>query len=268
MRCSSRIIGAVGLICGLAVVAAPFAPVSLRTAAAKEPKKETAKAKLAVFELKGSFAEGPEQDGLFGEISVSLNNILERMEQAKNDKNIVGVLLEIRDPDVGRGKIDEFRAAIAAIRKSGKKVYADVRSSDSKPYLIASACDAIIMPEAGTLAVTGVRAELTFYKQLLDKLGVKAEMMQIGAYKGAAEPMTRSDMSPEFRKQFELVIDNYYDQMIDTIAADRKLDRGKVKDLIDEGIFTAAAAKEAGLIDRVAYIDQFRKDLAGATQSR
>ncbi len=118
------------------------------------------------------------------------------------------------------------------------------------------------MPESGTLAVTGVRAELTFFKDLLDKLGIKAEMMQIGAYKGAAEPLTRTGMSPEFRKQFESVIDNYYSQMIDTIAHDRKLDSGKVKDLIDEGLFTATAAKEAGLVDRVAYIDEFRKDLA------
>ena len=59
-------------------------------------------------------------------------------------------------------------------------------------------------------------------------------------------------MSPEFRKQFESVIDDYYEQMVETIAADRKLDADKVKDLIDEGLFTAERAKEAGLIDRIA----------------
>ena len=230
--------------------------------ASKEGKKEKSIAKLAVLDLDSSFPEGPEQDGLFGEVSVGLNKILERLDQAKNDAKINAVLLRIRDPQIGRGKLDEFRAAIGRVRKAGKKVYADVRSADSKPYLIASACDEIIMPESGTLAVTGVRAELTFFKDLLDKLGIKAEMMQIGAYKGAAEPLTRTGMSPEFRKQFESVIDNYYNQMIDTIAHDRKLDSGKVKDLIDEGLFTATAAKEAGLVDRVAYIDEFRKDLA------
>jgi protease-4 len=118
------------------------------------------------------------------------------------------------------------------------------------------------MPESGTLLLSRERAELTFFKDLLDKLGIKADMMQVGAYKGAAEPLTRSGMSPEFRKQFELVIDNYYDQMIDMIAADRKLDRGKVKDLIDVGLMTAEAAKASGLIDRIAYLDEFRKELA------
>ena len=50
-------------------------------------------------------------------------------------------------------------------------------------------------------------------------------------------------MSPEFRKQTETVIDDYYQQLIETIAKDRKLDRGKVKDLIDEGLFTAQPRK-------------------------
>jgi protease-4 len=228
----------------------------------KDKGKDKSTAKVAVFEISGSFPEGPEQEGLFGEISVSLNKILERIDEAKNDSKIAAILLQIRDPEIGRGKVDEFRAAIARVRKAGKKVYADVRDADSKPYLIASACDEIIMPESGTLAVSGVRAELTFYKDLFDKLGIKAEMMQVGAYKGAAEPFTRSGMSPEFRKQFELVIDNYYDQMVDLIARDRKLDRGKIKDLIDVGIMTAEAAKNAGLVDRIAYIDEFRKELA------
>jgi len=254
-----RVVPFVSLVLFLSV---GFSVVSAADSSSKDAKKEKPTAKLAELDIDSSFPEGPEQDGLFGEVSVSLNKILERLDQAKNDAKIDAVLLRIRDPQIGRAKLDEFRAAIARVRKAGKKVYADVRSADSKPYLIASACDEIIMPESGTLAVTGVRAELTFFKDLLDKLGIKAEMMQIGAYKGAAEPLTRSGMSPEFRKQFESVIDNYYNQMIDTIARDRKLDSGKVKDLIDEGIFTARAAKEAGLVDRVAYIDEFRKDLA------
>jgi protease-4 len=249
------------LVCVGLVLSARPNRLSAADIASKDGKKEKSTAKLAVLDLDSSFPEGPEQDGLFGEVSVGLNKIIERLDQAKNDAKINAVLLRIRDPQIGRGKLDEFRAAIARVRKAGKKVYADVRSADSKPYLIASACDEIIMPESGTLAVTGVRAELTFFKDLLDKLGVKAEMMQIGAYKGAAEPLTRSGMSPEFRKQFESVIDDYYNQMIATIAHDRKLDSGKVKDVIDEGLFTATAAKEAGLVDRVAYIDEFRKDL-------
>jgi protease-4 len=69
-------------------------------------------------------------------------------------------------------------------------------------------------------------------------------------------------MSPEFRKQTEVVIDDYYNQLVQCIATERKLDVGKVKDLVDEGLFTAARAKEVGLIDRVCYSDEFRTQLA------
>ena len=70
-------------------------------------------------------------------------------------------------------------------------------------------------------------------------------------------------MSPEFRRQFESVIDDYYEQLVTTISEARKLDRQKVRQLIDQGLFTAKQAKDAGLIDRVVYDDQLAKDLAG-----
>jgi protease IV len=232
--------------------------VSQRPARANDAKESTAKhsAQFGVIALSGSYPEGPGQAGIFGEISDDLNRIIERLDQAAHDDKLAGVVLEFRDLELGRGKTSELRAAVLRLRKSGKKVYADLRSGEARDYLLASACDEIAMPESGTLAVTGVRAEVTFFKDLLDKLGIKAEILQKGAYKGTGEIFTRSGMSPEFRKDIDLLVDDTYGQMVDTIAADRKLDRGRVKDLIDEGIFTATEAKAVGLIDRVAYRDQ------------
>src|ERR1700676_5429047 len=243
--------------CGLVLIAGP------RIASAADAKaRAKTTAKLGVIELSGSLPEGAGQAGLFGDVSPNLSRMLERLDEAAHDEKIAGVLLEIRDVELGRGKIHELRTAIAQLRKAGKKVYADLRSAEGPQYLLASACDEIMMPESGTLAITGVRAEVTFYKDLLDKLGVKAEIMQMGNYKGTGEPFTRSGMSPEFRHDIELLLDDVYNQLIDTVAADRKLDRGRVKDLIDEGIFTGTEAKEAGLIDLVAYRDEFLTDLA------
>ena len=102
---------------------------------------------------------------------------------------------------------------------------------------------------------------MIFFKGLLDKLGVQADFIQIGDYKGAAEPLTRTGMSPEFRKQYEDVINDYYEYMAQTIATDRKLDVETVKKLIDTGLFTASQAHQAGLIDRVAYEDEWRDEL-------
>ena len=94
-------------------------------------------------------------------------------------------------------------AAIARLRKAGKPVYAELTTADSGQYLLAAACDQIFMPPSGMLIVPGVRAEVTFYKGLLDKLGLQFDALQMGKYKGAAEPLTRNEMSKPLRESLE-----------------------------------------------------------------
>jgi protease-4 len=221
----------------------------------KEESKPT-KARVASIVIKGGVTESAGQSGLFGELRENLLQLVQRLDRAAKDENIDGVLLKLREAPAGRGRVAELRAAIGRVREAGKKVVVEMHSGSSSEYLLAAACDEIVMPESGTLLIPGVRAEVTFYKGMLDKLGVEADMLQVGDYKGAAEPLTRDGMSPEFRKQLSAVIDDFYQQMIDTIAADRKLDKKKVKALIDRGMLTASRAHKAGLIDKLAYGDQ------------
>ena len=112
------------------------------------------------------------------------------------------------------------------------------------------------------LIVPGVRAEMTFYKGLLDKLGLKFEALQMGKYKGAAEPMSRTNMSAPLRESLQAIVNDAYDDMIAAIAKDRHLADYQVKSLVDQGLFSATDAQEAGLIDEVAYADQFQESLA------
>jgi protease-4 len=233
----------------------------------KEEKKSKNVQSLALFALDADLNEGAGQGGLLGDLAPSLHKFVERIDQAAKDAKIGGIVLRLQNPGLGSGKIGELRAAVARARKAGKKVYAVVDDVTNGDYLLAAACDEIIMPPSGSVTISGVRAEVTFYKDLLDKIGIKADMLQVGDFKGAAEPFTRSEMSPEFRKQFESVIDDLYNHLVDSISSERKLDRGRVKDLLDEGLFTAAAAKEAGLIDRVAYQDEFRAELKKHTNA-
>ncbi len=103
---------------------------------------------------------------------------------------------------------------------------------------------------------------MTFYKGLLDKLGLKFDALQMGKYKGAAEPMSRTNMSAPFRESLQAIVDDAYDDMIAAIAKDRHLADYQVKSLVDQGLFSATDAHEAGLIDEVAYADQFQESLA------
>jgi protease-4 len=123
------------------------------------------------------------------------------------------------------------------------------------------------MPQSGTLMLTGLRAEVTFYKNLLDRLDIKADMLRVGAFKSAAEPYTRTEMSDEFRLEMESILDDYYATMVSQIAAGRKLSEDAVKSNIDEGLISATRAKELGLIDTIAYEDEVPGLMSGGDES-
>ncbi len=212
----------------------------------------------AQIELKGAYPEGASMPGLFGAARESLITGLSRLEQVANDGAVGGVMLRIDNPSLGWAKAHEFRTVIGKLRAKGKKVIAVLDDASTQDFLVASACDQIMMPESGSVMMLGLRAEVTFYKNLFDKLGVKADMMQVGEYKGAAEPYSRSEMSPAFREEMEAVLDDYFDQIVSTIAKDRKLAREDVVKAIDNGPHTAKAAKDLGLIDRLAYEDEVK----------
>ena len=175
------------------------------------------------------------------------------------------MFLHIDGLEIGWGKLNELRQAIARFRKAGKKAYAYLESGGSKDYLLAISCDEVCLPEAGWLLLTGMRAEVSFYKDLLDKIGVKADMLQMGSYKGTGEILTQNHMSPEFRERLESVLDDHFDKdLVELLIQSRTKQQWspeQVKKLIDQGPYTAKAAAAAGLVDRVAYRDQFEQEL-------
>jgi protease-4 len=231
-------------------------------------------ASVAHIKLSGGLDESPvANDPLFGATAENFKTKLERIKKAKDDAAIQGLYLEIDGLGIGYAKVDELCRAIADFRRGGKKVFAYMESPSTKDYLVAAACDEISMPESGSLMLTGLRAEVTFYKDLFDKLGVQADMLRMGDFKSAAEPYTRSSMSKESRQQLETVLDDFYAKdIVAHIAQTRsqqKFTEDQVKKLIDQGPYTARGAKAAGLIDRLAYPDGFEEGLkAGVDANR
>jgi protease-4 len=238
--------------------------LSKSPATAQEAEKPaTTTAIWAHIELKGSFPEGPQMMGLFGELGESLSEAIGRLDRAAQDDALKGVVLKLNDPIIGRGKLNEFRQAISRVRAKGKKVVAYLDTAGSSDYLVAAGCDEVVMPESGVLMLLGVRSEVSFYKNLFDFLGIKAEMLRVGEYKSAAEPYSRTEMSKEFREELQQVLGDFYDQMVEIVATGRGLPAEKVKAAIDNGPHTATAAKELGLITRVAYEDELPGILKG-----
>jgi protease-4 len=238
-------------------------------AAAGEKKPAAAKAIVAHIRLAGGLDEAPAPDDpLFGASGQSFKQTLERIRKARDDKNVRALYLVLDGlAGIGWAKVDELRAALDDFRKTGKNIYAFLASGDGKDYLVAVAADEVWMPVSGSLMLTGLQAEVTFYKELLDKLGIRADILWMGVYKFTGEPFTRTKMSPEARKQLELVLNDFYEESLVRPVSrgrsrrNRALSPDQVKGLIDQGPFAARHAAAAGLVDRVGYVHDLEASL-------
>jgi len=244
-------------------VAAVAAPAEKAGGERGDAAKKKSTATIAHLRIAGSLPDGVGQGGLLADVAPHLHRLVERLDKAAADSRVKAVVVSIESPDLGRARAEELRAAIGRIRKAGKPVVAQLVSGSPVHYVLAGACDTIAMPPAATLELTGVRAEMMFFKSLLDRLGVDAEILQVGEFKGAGEPLTRDSMSPQLRAQYESFIGDLYEQLVERVAADRTLPPEKVRELIDVGVFSPEAAKEARLIDTIGYEDEAIAALAG-----
>jgi len=123
---------------------------------------------------------------LFGTPPQSLTSLVSQFRKAKVDKRITAIIVDIDASETGWAKAEEVRGAIDDFRASGKPVYAYMETGFNKDYYIAAACDKIYLPPSGELFVTGLAADVMFFRGTLDKLGVYPDVYQIGKSKAPA----------------------------------------------------------------------------------
>jgi protease-4 len=198
---------------------------------------------------------------LLGGQPQSLSGLLAQFRKAKVDKRITAVLVEIDMPDSGWAKAEEIRDAIADFRTSGKPVYAYMETGLNKDYYIASACDKIFLPPPGELFTIGLAADVMFFRGSLDKLGIYPDIYQIGKYKSVGDMFTQKEMTEAHKEFMNSLLDDLYGRFVDGIAKSRNKSPEEIKGLIDNAPYSAAQAKDAGLIDGVAYHDELEKEL-------
>lgn len=181
--------------------------------------------------------------------------------KAAADKRIRAIALYCQDLEVGWARAQEIRWAIEEFRKSGKPVMALLAGGDSIDYYVASAADEVyLLPEA-LLDVRGFRAEISFFKDTLGKLGIEAEMENVGKYKSAVEPYSRSGMSDAFREVTNSILDEIFQQFLADTAQSRGKTAEEMRAIIDQGPFMSPQALEAGLVDELVYEDEFREKI-------
>lgn len=185
-----------------------------------------------------------------------LRRLLRAIRSAREDPRVGAMVLSLGGPRIGWSKLASLARAVREFRSSGKPTLAYLEGASNADYFLACSCESIVMAPASTLHIEGLRAEVFFLKDLLESVGIEAQLESVGEYKSASEMFLRRQMSSFSREQIEELLREISSQMVEAVANGRSLERQHVRELIDEGPHLAEEAGARGLIDRVAHEDE------------
>lgn len=189
--------------------------------------------------------------------SQGLDNLSKMLKTAAADDNIKGILLDMTDIPSGIATIEEVRIMLQEFKKSGKFIVSYGDYYTQRAYYLASVADKIFLNPEGELMFKGLAAELMFFKGTLEKLDVQAQIIRHGKFKSAVEPFILDKMSAANREQYQKMLDVLWQQMVDGIAAQRKLTVEELNQIADSlKIQTAADAVKYKLADSLFYRDE------------
>jgi len=178
--------------------------------------------------------------------------LLVHLHELGQQRGVKGVLLHLDGFALGLAQSEELRKLLLELRQKGLEIHAYFRSLSMRGYYLAAACTRIHMQRTGTLSVSNLARSTFFFKEGLDRLGVRVDVARVGAHKGAMEPFMRADgYSDPVAENWTGITQQAADRIISSILKDRNLQghQTQLKQTIDQGILTAPQAIAAGLVD-------------------
>lgn len=244
----------------LAAVLAALCCISPTWAQDKKKKDKEAGPGIAHMKLSSGLSDNAPAppNPLFGAaMGETLKGTIDRIKKAGTDAEVKALMIHFEGFSGNWTDVSSLRQALANFKKTGKKSVAFFESGSQGAYLIAAACDEVIVPPLGGVELPGLQYEMMFFKDAMEKFGLKGDVVPVGDFKAAGEPFSRSNMSEANRKQWDALADSIYDTLVTELSASRKgFTPEKVKQLVDKAMFSPKDAVAAGLVDRVEYHDE------------
>ncbi|MEX0744425.1 MAG: signal peptide peptidase SppA [Phycisphaeraceae bacterium] len=191
---------------------------------------------VAWLELSGPLREGPPPFAWVGEDEAgpSLDRVLQQLDRIATQDRYTGLVIYFDQPELTLTQINTISEAVRRVGDAGKRVLSFAESYTMPDYLLAAEADMVLLQHRGAVELSGLSVEEIYLAGLMEKVGVKADVMQIGQFKGADEPFTRHEPSEAWDQNMGALLDDMYEQIIDRIAAGRGLDREAVEAIIAE----------------------------------
>ena len=223
---------------------------------------------VMVLNLSGTLTERSE-DNIMQRVmggntsSIGLDNVLDAIKKAKGNDDIKGIYIEagMFSPDT-YASMQAIRRALSDFKKSGKWIIAYADNYSQGTYYLASVADNIYMNPEGMVDWHGIGSNPMFFKDMMQKFGVKIQLSKVGTYKSAPEMFTADHMSDANREQVSVYINGIWDNVLKEVSESRKISIDSLNAYADN-LITFSDSKtliDKKLIDGVLYTDEV-KDL-------
>ncbi len=202
-----------------------------------------------------------------------LQDLVDSLSRAKTDERITALVMDLENLlGVSPAHIEILGDALADFKASGKLIYAYGDYFSQGQYALASYADTITLHPMGSVMITGYGGNQLFVRDLLDKLNINVHVFRVGEFKSAAEPFTRMDMSDEARADAQNLLGELWSGFLTRVAPNRERSPGELQEYANRfpELLTAAGgdmsrvAFEQGLVDNIAGVDSFRRQVAAS----
>lgn len=195
---------------------------------------------------------------------VNFYSLLKTFDSIEKDEKIKGVILKLDNLALNRGQIEELSKKIASLKSNNKIIYSYMTSVDNRNYSLATKSNEIFMPPvmSANVNITGYYTEMMYYKNLADKLGIKVNVIHVGDYKSYGEQYVKDKMSPEYKENMERLLNKVYDNFVDNISEDRRLNKNLINERILAGDLMVSEPyqlKKLGMVDELMYYEQIKE---------
>lgn len=237
------------------------------------------KRSILYFDLSGTIQERYQSQPFLSMIqnfesqTLTLDDMIRSLALAADDDRIEGLYIRCDGASLGVASREELVEAIARFKESGKWVSAYADSYTQADYLIATTADSLYLNPVGSVDIHGIGGTVPFFKGLLDKVGVKVQIIKVGTFKSAVEPYILTQMSEPARLQMQQYCDTIWAYVSGTIAENRGIPAARIRALAPDMIFTRAAATFVAdtLVDALRYeraVDNRLRDLTDIKEGK